>query len=101
MVFAEFLFYCKELEKFIYQNQIQEFEENSQDAFFAEQFLEMIHKESLKIPASEKAKYPKVPWKKIDSFWQEDLARAYEYIDRRALYSICAHEIPRIIKEWK
>ncbi|TGN10445.1 hypothetical protein [Leptospira ilyithenensis] len=100
-MFSELIFFCNELENFIYKNQIQEFSDENDDAYYAEQFLGMIHKESLKIPQSEKLKYPKVPWDKMDSFWAKDLTRAYEYIDKKMLYSICAYEIPKIKKELK
>ncbi|MDF3820502.1 hypothetical protein P3G55_11350 [Leptospira sp. 96542] len=100
-MFHEFLFYCRELEGFMYRNQIQEFKDGDDDSFFAEQLLKYIQMESLKIADAEKKKYPNLPWHNIDTMWEKDLARAYEYIDLKMLYSICAHEIPKITKTIK
>lgn len=100
-MFYEFLFYCRELEGFIYRNQIQEFVSGGEDARFAEECLRYIQIESKKIPNSEKLKYKEIPWDKIDSMWEKDLARVYDYIDLKMLYSICAHEIPKITKTIK
>ncbi|EMY60714.1 HepT-like ribonuclease domain-containing protein [Leptospira terpstrae] len=100
-MFHEFIFYCRELEAFLFRNQIQEFKEGDHDSFFAEEMLRYIQTESLKIPDSEKQKYPNLPWEKIDNLWQKDLARAYDYIDLKMLYYICAYEIPKITKAIK
>ncbi|PJZ83921.1 hypothetical protein [Leptospira harrisiae] len=100
-MFHEFIFYCRELESFLFRNQIQEFKEGDHDSFFAEEMLRYIQTESLKIPQSEKDKYQEIPWEKIDTLWQKDLARAYDYIDLKMLYYICAYEIPKITKTIK
>nr|WP_246843847.1 hypothetical protein [Leptospira biflexa] len=100
-MFHELVFYCKELEGFIFRNQIQEFKEGEHDSFFAEEMLKTIQIESLKIPQSEKQKYPNLPWEKMDTMWQKDLARAYDYIDLKMLYYVCAYEIPKFSKTIK
>lgn len=39
-MFSELIFFCGELENFIYKNQIQEFSDENDDAYYAEQFWE-------------------------------------------------------------
>ncbi|NCN11615.1 MAG: hypothetical protein GW938_17395 [Leptospira sp.] len=89
-------YYCRELEAFIQKNQIQELQMESMDTLFIENLMTEIQKESQKIPDDFKRVNSQIPWQNMDSFWQEDLTRAYEYIDLKMLYAIAAHEIPKI-----
>lgn len=97
-MFYEFLFYCRELEGFMYRNQIQEFFPGHPDSIFAEEMLKYIQMESKKIPKSEKEKYKGLPWDKVDTMWEKELARAHDFIDLKMLYAICAHQIPMFTK---
>ncbi|MCG9875600.1 MAG: hypothetical protein MH321_12530 [Leptospiraceae bacterium] len=92
-------YYCRELEAFIHKNQIQELQMESMDTLFIENLLTEIQKESQKIPEHYKRIHSQIPWQDMDSFWQDKLTRAYEYVDLKMLYAIAAHTVPKIAAE--
>ncbi|MBU4555897.1 MAG: DUF86 domain-containing protein [Actinobacteria bacterium] len=60
--------------------------------------LEVIGEAAKRIPATERAKYPRVPWAQMAGM-RNRLAHEYDAVDMESVWLTVAHDLPAILAE--